>query len=125
MVARKEKVVKTLVGGVKAALRFFEENGGRFTVCTGRCYLGFHAYSREIINAPVLLANGGMAYDYQRHTVVVDNGIGDEGIAPLRAVAFWADSVQRKRKRPKKFTRIFSVGKCALSYFLSMPVYRF
>ncbi len=73
--------------GVKAALRFFEENGGRFTVCTGRCYLGFHSYSPEIINAPVLLANGGMAYDYQRHTVVVDNGIGDEGIAPLRAVA--------------------------------------
>ena len=27
--------------------------------------------------------------------------------APLRAVAFWADSFQRKRKRPKKFRKIF------------------
>ena len=27
--------------------------------------------------------------------------------APLRAVAFRADSVQRKRKRPKKFRKIF------------------
>ena len=34
-------------------------------------------------------------------------GIGDEGIAPLRAVAFWADSFQRKRKRPKKIRKDF------------------
>ena len=27
--------------------------------------------------------------------------------APLRAVAFWADSVQRKRKRPKIIRKIF------------------
>lgn len=78
---------KSVTPGVKAALKFFEENGGKFTVCTGRCYLGFHAYSEEIINAPVLLANGGMAYDYVGKKIVVDNGIGDEGIAPLRAVA--------------------------------------
>lgn len=78
---------KVVTPGVRKALRFFEENGGRFTVCTGRCYLGFHSYSRDIINAPVLLANGGMAYDYERAAVAVDNGIGDEGIEPLRAVA--------------------------------------
>ena len=78
---------KIVTPGVKKALQFFEENGGRFTVCTGRCYLGFHSYSRDIINAPVLLANGGMAYDYEKAAVTVDNGIGDEGIVPLRAVA--------------------------------------
>ena len=76
-----------LTEGVKKALAFFIENGGRFTVCSGRAYLGFHAYSAEYINAPVLLANGGMAYDYERRKIVVDNGIGDEGIVPLRAVA--------------------------------------
>lgn len=78
---------KSVTPGVKKALQFFEENGGRFTVCTGRCYLGFHSYSREIINAPVLLANGGMAYDYQANKIALCNGIGDEGIEPLRAVA--------------------------------------
>ena len=77
---------KQVTPGVKKALQFFQENGGRFTVCTGRCYLGFHAYSREIINAPVLLANGGMAYDYESKKIVVNNGIGDEGVAPMRAV---------------------------------------
>lgn len=78
---------KQVTPGVKKALRFFEENGGRFTVCTGRCYLGFHAYSEEIINAPVLLANGGMAYDYAEGKVAFCDGIGDEGVEPLRAVA--------------------------------------
>lgn len=72
---------------VKDALRFFMENGGRFTVSTGRIYRGFHAYSAEIINAPVLLANGGMAYDFAEKQVVFANGIGDEGIEPLRAIS--------------------------------------
>ena len=71
---------------VRRAIRSFIGSGGRFTVCTGRTKLGFHAYSPEIINAPVLLANGGMAYDYAAGRVVLSDGIGDEGIAPLRAV---------------------------------------
>lgn len=73
-------------GDVKRAIRFFIAGGGRFTVCTGRTRPGFHAYSPELMNAPVLLANGGTAYDYARERVAVDNGIGDEGLEPLRAV---------------------------------------
>lgn len=72
---------------VKKALAFFIANGGKFTVSTGRSYLGFHAYSPEYVNAPVLLANGGMAYDYEAQKIAVFDGIGDEGIEPLRAVA--------------------------------------
>ena len=81
----------TLVGAdgisdeVRRAIRFFISNGGRFTVCTGRTLLGFHAYSPEIINAPVVLANGGMTYDYARGEIAAFSGIDDEGIAPLRA----------------------------------------
>ena len=82
----------TLVGAdgisdeVRRAIRFFISNGGRLTVCTGRTLLGFHAYSPEIINAPVVLANGGMTYDYARGEIAAFSGIDDEGIAPLRAV---------------------------------------
>ncbi len=71
---------------VRRAIGFFVENGGRFTVCTGRTRLGFRAWSPELMNAPVLLANGGMAYDYAREEVCLFDGIGDEGIEPLRAV---------------------------------------
>ena len=31
----------------------------------------------------------------------------DARVKMLRGVAFWADSFQRKRKRPKKFRKIF------------------
>ena len=77
---------KQVTDGVKRALRFFIDNGGRFTVCTGRSYLGFHSYSPEYINAPVLLANGGMAYDYPTETITFFDGIGDEGVGALRDV---------------------------------------
>lgn len=77
----------TIPESVRSALRFFMENGGRFTVSTGRVHRGFHAYSAEIINAPVLLGNGSMAYDYAAERIVFSNGIGDEGIAPMRAIA--------------------------------------
>ena len=50
---------------VKDAISVFLAQGGLFTVCTGRIYQGFHLYSPEYINAPVLLGNGAMAYDYK------------------------------------------------------------
>lgn len=54
----------TIPERVRQAIRGFLAEGGRFTVCTGRTLLGFHAYDPELINAPVILANGGMIYDY-------------------------------------------------------------
>ena len=50
---------------VISAIKYFMSEGGRFTVCTGRIFQGFHLYSEEYINAPVLLGNGAMAYDYK------------------------------------------------------------
>ena len=55
---------------VRKAIGSFIEQGGAFTVCTGRTKQGFHAWSRDIINAPVLLANGSMAYDYGKQEIV-------------------------------------------------------
>lgn len=53
----------------KEYIRYFISEGGRFTVCTGRTREGFHAYDSELINAPVLLGNGAMGYDYESETV--------------------------------------------------------
>lgn len=77
---------KRVTDEVRAAIRYFISEGGYFTVCTGRTYQGFHAYSPDIINAPVLLANGGMAYDYETKKIVINDGIGDEGIEALRDI---------------------------------------
>lgn len=71
---------------VREAIAYFIAEGGYFTVSTGRTYQGFHLYEPGYINAPVLLANGAMAYDYEKKSVVFFDGIGDEGLAAVRAV---------------------------------------
>lgn len=62
------------------AIRYFISNGGYFTVSTGRTKVGFHNYSSDIINAPVLLGNGAMAYDYEKCSVAFENSISAENI---------------------------------------------
>ena len=61
-------------------------NGGLFTVCTGRTKQGFHDYSADIINAPVLLANGAMAYDYENEKIIFVHGIEKDSIDSLRYI---------------------------------------
>lgn len=71
---------------VKEALRYYTANGGLFTVCTGRTKQGFHAYSADMINAPVLLANGAMAYNYENGKIVVLHGIEKDSIDTIRYI---------------------------------------
>lgn len=68
------------------AIHYFRDNGGLFTVCTGRIFQGFHLYSSDYINAPVLLGNGAMGYDYENGRILFNDGIEDEGIIPLNSV---------------------------------------
>ena len=67
-------------------IKYFISEGGLFTVCTGRIHQGFHLYNSEYINAPVLLGNGAMAYDYEKNSIIFNNAIGEEGIKPFCAV---------------------------------------
>ncbi len=71
---------------VREKIKYFISNGGYFTVCTGRTYKGFHLYDSEYINAPVLLVNGAMAYDYEKKRIVFSDGIGEEGIEAVRKI---------------------------------------
>ena len=63
---------------VRKAIKYFTTNGGMFTVCTGRTKQGFHAFDKELMNAPVLLANGAMAYEYSEAKTIYVNGINEE-----------------------------------------------
>ena len=72
---------------VRSAIAYFISEGGYFTVCTGRTYQGFHLYDPSYINAPVLLTNGSMAYDYEKNEPVFVNGIeAEQGIPFVRAI---------------------------------------
>lgn len=75
-----------ITADVKLAIKEFVNEGGYFTVCTGRIYQGFHLYSSEYINAPVLLGNGAMAYDYEKDEVIFNDGIGEEGLLAINDV---------------------------------------
>lgn len=57
------------------AIKYFISEGGKFSVSTGRTKLGFHNYNNEFINAPVILGNGGMAYDYSLGKIAFVNAI--------------------------------------------------
>ena len=71
---------------VKSAIKYFIENGGKFTVCTGRIFQGFHLYDPVYINAPVLLGNGAMAYDYEKGEIIFNDAIENEGLPAVNAV---------------------------------------
>ena len=64
-------------------IKYFISEGGYFTVCTGRIHQGFHLYNPEYINAPVLLGNGAMGYDYANNKIIFNDAIGDEGMKPF------------------------------------------
>lgn len=67
------------------AVSYFKENGGLFTAGTGRTFQGLGQYAHtDLFNAPALLANGAMAFDFQKQEIVFLDGIGDEGVEVLR-----------------------------------------
>lgn len=67
-------------------IKYFNANGGKFTICTGRTMKGFHSYSPEFINAPVLVANGSMAYDYGKGETFFVTGIGSENASVINTI---------------------------------------
>ena len=71
---------------VREKIKYFIANGGIFTVCTGRTMQGFHRYAPDIINAPVLCANGMMAYDYARQKTVFADVMKEDGKKLIKTV---------------------------------------
>ena len=67
-------------------ISYFTSHGGLFSVSTGRTYQGFHHYSSDYINAPVLLANGAMAYDYEKSKIVFCDGLEEDGRGAVKKI---------------------------------------
>ena len=68
------------------AIKYFISRGGRFTVSTGRTFKGFHNYSSEIINAPVLLGNGADAFDYCENKSIFNNAIEADAMSVIESI---------------------------------------
>ncbi len=62
------------------ALDYFTQNGGAFSVSTGRALPAFARYAAELpINAPCIIANGAGLYDFRKErylaTAFIDEGV--------------------------------------------------
>lgn len=58
----------------KAAIDRFMAGGGKFTVATGRMRLAVERYFSEItINAPAIMHNGALVYDFEKDKVISKN----------------------------------------------------
>lgn len=72
---------------VKTKIRYYIDEGGYFTVCTGRSKQGFHSFLPDIMNVPVIVANGGMLYDYASDKTAYSYGISEKHIGVLQKIA--------------------------------------
>ncbi len=69
------------------ALRYFMEQGGQFTVATGRVRRIFRDYVREVpMNAPIILANGAALYDFGRDEMLEQTFLPEESVEMFKAV---------------------------------------
>ena len=71
----------------RAAIRYFMERGGRFSVATGRAHRTFtpQIEKEDIpLNAPVVLSNGAAIYDYAEDRYLADTRL--DGDAPTWAL---------------------------------------
>ncbi len=57
-----------------AAIKYFQQNGGKFTFATGRIHFNISTilenYGGNICNAPAICANGACIYDFEKKNVI-------------------------------------------------------
>ncbi|MEA5040187.1 MAG: HAD family hydrolase [Clostridiaceae bacterium] len=71
----------------REAIRYFMENGGYFTVATGRSKAGMEHFLTELpINAPAVIYNGSVVYDFRRDAPVWICPVGEDGYHLAKAV---------------------------------------
>lgn len=67
---------KQISAPTMAALDHFQKEGGLFTAATGRVYKTFYGIREGLpVNAPVILANGAMLYDYADKRIFYENNL--------------------------------------------------
>lgn len=66
------------------AVKYFTDNGGLFTLATGRGIVASKIIAKDIpVNAPALLFNGAVLYDLKKEKLIDAKGITDENIKGL------------------------------------------
>ena len=62
---------KTISEKTLKKIEYFKENGGNFTIATGRLYTKIEEYFKMLsLNAPVISSNGAVIYDFLKNKVL-------------------------------------------------------
>lgn len=70
----------------KNAIEYFIENGGKFTVASGRMVEAIRAYLPHIpINAPAIIHNGAKIYDFDNEKILFEKNIEDHRKQQIKA----------------------------------------
>ena len=76
-----DKSVKLILPENNTAIEYFIENGGFFTFATGRSLVAARELTVDIPkNAPAILFNGQMIYDFNKDHILFSDEIYDENI---------------------------------------------
>lgn len=80
------------------AVKYFTQNGGRFTFTTGR-YLDYLKNERffEVMNAPACVFNGGIIYDYTEQKLIFENRLVHTTREIIEITKAFKDTVSRLR----------------------------
>lgn len=74
-------------GRNRSALCSFMEQGGRFTVATGRAHRTFAAYASAVpMNAPSILSNGSVLYDFETEELLEQTFLPEKSVEDFKAV---------------------------------------
>lgn len=77
----------TLSDENRRAIISFMEQGGLFTVATGRSYLTFlPQISMVPVNAPVVLSNGAVLYDFEKDEPLFESSLPERTVGDLREI---------------------------------------
>lgn len=69
------------------AIRYFQENGGTFTVATGRLPFSIRLINPGIpVNAPVICHNGAVIYDMEADKILWQLPLGNEGVRAVQDI---------------------------------------
>ena len=69
----------------KDAVAYFVENGGAFSLATGRARRSMEYYVEQLaINAPVVIYNGSAVYDFRQHKTISQTYMKQDAVAFVR-----------------------------------------
>ena len=109
------------------ALAYFEAQGGRFTISTGRAHRTFAPLLHLTpVNAPVILANGAQLYDFEKEELLAEFTMPDTAAAVLEdkgvqhnAVVWYLDAQGIQARA--RLAALFGVDQLFMESWAHMP----